>query len=374
MFAILSIGLGEVFVLAGCAGLVLLIGVVVVAVILTRRKKSDVQENDSDASRTGAHKRMTTRKWRYALLVLAYGFALSVFLILDLFGSVSVYLRFTAAYAAFWVLVGALLLHGSPPRRQVLILGIFAAAVFSVHFINWNSRKPFLRDFYRIEEDMTEAQVEQIMGKYIKEADLPSCLLSEATETAGLSPRNCVFYRHTDESRSNSDWGVVAFENSHVAQTEFLSGFFLSRRSTPPGADAAGGKLEQASYVFLQWKEGLRIMIWHDALESGEGSGSGSTADPIYRYHGYATSPGGPRFDWEVQTADGRTARFQINNTSYDLSDGRLFLITTGNGSTEVRQLQRDLSGVQPNRESIVAFAKSDPDVARFTGVTLDSR
>ncbi len=365
MSAIPSIGLGEVLVLAGCAGLPLLIGVIVVAVILAKRKKGNAPTNDSGVK---------TTKLRYALLAIVLLIAFSVFLILDLFGSVSVYLRFTAAYAAFWVLVGALLLQGSPLRRQALILGIFAIAVLVVPFINWNSRKPFLRDLYRIEEGMTEAQVQQIMGGYIKEADLPSCLLSEATETAGLSLQKCVFYRHTDESWGNSDWGVVAFENSQVAQTEFLPGFFLSRRSTPPGADAASGKLEQAGYVFLRWKEGLAIMIWHDALESGEGSGSGSTADPIYRYQGYAASPGGPRFEWEVQTADGRTARFQINHTSYDLADGALFLITTEDGQTEVRQLQRDLSGVQPNHESIVAFARSDPDVAKFTGVTPDSQ
>jgi hypothetical protein len=34
-------------------------------------------------------------------------------------------------------------------------------------------------------------------------------------------------------------------------------------RSTPPGADLAVGQVEQESYVFLHWKEGLRLMIWH---------------------------------------------------------------------------------------------------------------
>jgi hypothetical protein len=48
-----------------------------------------------------------------------------------------------------------------------------------------------------------------------------------------------------------------------------------------------------------------------------------------------------------VQTADGKTALFTIDNTSYDLADGALFLITTEDGQAEVQQLQRDLSGVQ---------------------------
>ena len=374
MSPISSIGIDEVLVLAGCAGLPLFIGVIAVAITLAKRRKTnDASANDSGANGTGADKRMTTGRLRHLLLAFAYLLAWGVFFIFDLFGSVSVYLRFTAAYAAFWVLVGALLLHDSSTRRRVLILGLFAIAILSMPFINWSSRKPFLRDLQRIEEGMTEAQVKQIMGKYIKEADLPSCLLSEATGTEGLSPGNCVFYRHTAASGSNSDWGVIAFENDRVARTEFR-GFSLSRRSTPPGASMAGGGLEQTSYVFLRWEEGLRIMIWYDALKSGEGSGSGSTADPIYRYHGYAESPDGRRFDWEVQTADGKTALFTIDNTTYDLADGALFLITTASGKTEVKQLQRNLSDVEPNRDSIVAFSKSDPDVARFTGVTPDSQ
>jgi len=115
-------------------------------------------------------------------------------------------------------------------------------------------------------------------------------------------------------------------------------------------------------------------MIWHDIPESYIGGGSGSTADPIYRYHGHAESPDGRCFDVDVRTLDGKTAQFKIDNTIYDLPDGALFLITTTSGKAEVKQLQRDLAGVQPDRDSIVAFANSDPDVAKFTGVTADSR
>ena len=373
MSPISSIGLAEVLILIGCAGVPLVVSVIAVAVILVTRRGSETQPSDPVANGTDQNEQATTPRLRYLLLAMLLLAAPGAFLILDLLGSVSVYLRFTAAYAAFWILVGALLLHGTPLHHRVLILGLFAVAVFSLSFVNWNSRKPFLRDFLRIEEGMTEAQVGQIVDRYIREIDLPSCLLSDETDPAGPATRRCVFYRHTDEGWGDSDWGVVAFESDRVARTEFF-GFSLSRRSTPPGPSAAGGVLGQASYAFLRWEEGLSIMIWSDALESGEGSGTGSTVDPIYRYHGWAVSRGGPRFDWEVQTADGRTARFEINDTSYDLSGGSLFLITIEDGQAEVRQLQRDLSGIQPDRESIIAFAQSDPDVAAFAGVETDSR
>ena len=372
MSPIPSIGLGEVLFLAGCAGLVLLIGVVVVAVIVKKRKKSDAPANDSGTSGNDEDEKATTTKTRlrYALLVIIFLIAFGIFLVLDLLFQVSVYLRFVTAYAAFWTLVGALLLHGNPLRRQVLILALFAVAVFSIHLINWNSRKPFLKDLYRVEQGMTEAQVEQIMGKYIMGTGWPASPVSEMTKPEELVPPNSVVYRHTNEGWGDSDWGVVTFEDNRVAQVDFL----MTPKSTPPGADLAGGKLEQTGYVFLGWKEGLRIMIWHDIPESYIGGGSGSTRDPVYRYHGYAESSEGRRFEVDVRTLDGKTAQFKIGDTIYDLSNGTLFLVTTIGGKTEVKQLQRDLSDVELNHESIVAFAQSDPDVARFAGVTSDSQ
>jgi hypothetical protein len=137
-------------------------------------------------------------------------------------------------------------------------------------------------------------------------------------------------------------------------------------RSTPPGPDVASGTFEGRSYVFMRWQEGLRLMIWHDIIDSVVSEGSGATDDPVYTYRGYATASDGAGFDWEVRTADGQTAQFMIDGTIYDLSEGRLFIVTTQGGVTRVSQLQRDLSGVQPNYDSIAAFAREDPDVSRF--------
>jgi hypothetical protein len=309
---------------------------------------------------------VTLTGWRYALLALLFVAAVGILVALDLLAAVSLYLRFVAVYTAFWVLIGGLLLRDTPVRLQLMLLVVFVAQVAAIHFVNWNSHKPFLRDFDRIAEGMTEAQVDGIMGRYAKETDLPPIPLAEGAEAV-----EAVVYRHTDESWGEADWGIVAFEGGRVAQ-KALFGSAFSKGPTPPGADAAAGTVGQASYVLLQWKEGLTVMIWHDFSASSRGSGS--TSDPIYRYKGYAESPGGHRFDWEVQTADGKTALFTIDGTRYDLAAGRLFIVTAQDGATLVRQLDRDLSSVQTNRESIVAFAKSDPDVAEFAGVTPDSQ
>ncbi|MFB0536398.1 MAG: hypothetical protein ACETWR_15600, partial [Anaerolineae bacterium] len=93
------------------AGLVLLIGTGVISIALRRRS---THSEDTDMNGDNGDKGAKTTKTRYALLALFFWIALSIFLVLDLGLSVSLYFRFVAIYTAFWVLVGALLLYGRP--------------------------------------------------------------------------------------------------------------------------------------------------------------------------------------------------------------------------------------------------------------------
>lgn len=136
-------------------------------------------------------------------------------------------------------------------------------------------------------------------------------------------------------------------------------------KSTPPGAAIVGGKVGRAGFTYLRWEQGLEIMIWHD-LDSSSNHGSGSTGDPVYHLSGYALSSDGRRVDWQAQTTDGTTAQFWIDGVSYDLASGALFIVTTRDGATKVKQFHRDLSGVQSDDNSCVDFARGDPDLARF--------
>lgn len=143
-----------------------------------------------------------------------------------------------------------------------------------------------------------------------------------------------------------------------------------ARRSTPPGPDVAAGVHRQASYIYMRWEEGLRIMIWHDIVDASMGRGVGAAGEERYQYGGVAKGSEGREFTWEVETEDGQTAEFRIGGARYDLADGRLFVVRTGPGEVEVEQLQRDLSDVQTNYESCVAFAESDVDLRAFLDET----
>jgi hypothetical protein len=136
--------------------------------------------------------------------------------------------------------------------------------------------------------------------------------------------------------------------------------------STPPGANKYLGTFEQGGYLFLRWQEGLELMIWHDVEGSSMAHSAGSTEDRIYAEQGSARSADGRSFEWEVQTADGETGQVRIDGSSYDISAGALFILTTSGRTTHVRKLDRDLSAVPLDHDGILAFAENDPDLAAF--------
>ena len=138
---------------------------------------------------------------------------------------VSVYPLFVAVYAALWCLVTLLLLWGAPARRTLAIVVLVAVVVFSVRFVNCNSRKPFLKDLFRIKEGMSAAEVDQIMGDYMTGGGAsmgsPRPRLDGQLAEQGATATGTISYRHTNEGWGNSDWGEVSFENGRVGNVLF---------------------------------------------------------------------------------------------------------------------------------------------------------
>lgn len=140
-----------------------------------------------------------------------------------------------------------------------------------------------------------------------------------------------------------------------------------SPKSTPPGANTIYGGVDEARYSYHYWEEGLAILFWHDFVRGEEGcTGSGSTEDPVYRLQCDVKSGDGRSFSWKVHTQDGVTADMWIEDQSYDLSQGNMFLVSAGDGGLQVEQFQRDFSKLEPSNDAISALAGNDPDVANF--------
>jgi len=137
-----------------------------------------------------------------------------------------------------------------------------------------------------------------------------------------------------------------------------------SARTTPPGPNAIAGAVGNTSYTLLAWDEGLRILIWTDLTGAWGSTGSGSTEDEVYREEGYAEAPDGQSFVYYLETRDGLTASFSIDDKPFDLEQGSLFLVVSSDGEIEVTQLDYDLSTLTPTNEGIEAFGQNMPAIA----------
>ena len=83
---------------------------------------------------------------------------------------------------AWWVYLPVLLIAGlallrpMPPQRQPAQLASFlaiAACLLALYFVEWTTRKPFLRDLARVRIGMTEAEVRQVMAGYMEGTGWP---------------------------------------------------------------------------------------------------------------------------------------------------------------------------------------------------------
>ncbi len=140
--------------------------------------------------------------------------------------------------------------------------------------------------------------------------------------------------------------------------------------SPPPGANKALGSVAQGGYLFLGWQEGLEVMIWHDLAGEVTADSAGFASGRLYIERGSARSADGRSLAWGVQTVDGTTGEVHLGGARYGLKAGNLFIVTTQGGTPAVRQLHRDLSAMPLDHEGILAFARSDPDLAAFVQET----
>jgi hypothetical protein len=177
---------------------------------------------------------------RVALLTIA-AIALGLFALCEigLAYPVAWWLYFSVAIAS-----AAALIRPVPVRNQYARIGGLVAVVAVaaiLYFVEWTTRKPFLRDLALVHVGMTEAEVRHIMGRYMEGTGwpaLPGSGFSNAPGTLNIvgsasqysttnSPdgqmviRNSLVFRHSNDGAFNSDWGIVSLSNGKVVRVDF---------------------------------------------------------------------------------------------------------------------------------------------------------
>ena len=117
--------------------------------------------------------------------------------------------------------------------------------------------------------------------------------------------------------------------------------------------------IDAVSIGFHVWSDpagwqGLALVVVSDAVGSGGAGGNG----------GHHASPDGRRVEWKFQTRDGKTGSATINDKTYDLAQGSLFLVSTTGADIRVLQLDRDLLKVK--KEDIQSLVLGDKDIPAF--------
>lgn len=102
-------------------------------------------------------------------------------------------------------------------------------------------------------------------------------------------------------------------------------------------------------------------------LLADECSGSSASARPG-RNSGELHAKDGREIPWSCRSRDGQSGRAIIDGVDFDLAEGCVFLVSTKDKKTTVRQLHRDIAGITHlNVEhAIDEWAKVDPEIREF--------
>jgi hypothetical protein len=151
-------------------------------------------------------------------------------------------------YAAAGLLIlagGVAVLLTDPSRKRIVTTTagclLVVAALATLHGVPWSSSKPFRQRLARVKAGMTESEVRQVMRGYTVGTGWPADPFGDGTPPANLAQtstgvsrpaiaslagelaiRDAVVFRHNNDARFNSDWGVVSFRDGRVISVEFM--------------------------------------------------------------------------------------------------------------------------------------------------------
>lgn len=126
-------------------------------------------------------------------------------------------------YAIALGTIAILASFGLAPRRHrwnlaatmhAIWVGCALLGLVTLHLVPWTTRKPFLAALDRVCIGMTYEEVEEIMSDYRQGTGWQ-------TPEGELRTPGMLVFRHSDDARFNSDWGMVTFVDGRVTKVAF---------------------------------------------------------------------------------------------------------------------------------------------------------
>lgn len=111
-------------------------------------------------------------------------------------------------------------------RRAVAVWAVGLSAVLALYVLPWHPRKQFVWDLYSIRPGMSVAEVEAVMGGYIKGAGRKwggdGGAAYPAGEAAGTATGTMTYRWNATDWEYDADWGQVEFAAGRVVGVRFL--------------------------------------------------------------------------------------------------------------------------------------------------------
>jgi hypothetical protein len=133
--------------------------------------------------------------------------------------------------------------------------------------------------------------------------------------------------------------------------------------------------IDFAAIDWGNWNDDLLFAVWVDRKQVGMSYGRsvvGTKTGPGRGEATYSVSCGQPDVRVECRSTDGTTGALTVNGQRYDLSQGRLFLVSIAGGAVRVKQLNRDgliaKAGPQDDPPECFVKLKDDQEVRTFFG------
>lgn len=144
-----------------------------------------------------------------------------IYAMFDVLAAVSLDIRFNLITLTLLLIVGALLLRKRSNQHRLWWALLAALVLFTISRIDWNTRKPFLRDLNSIQIGMSEGDVEAIMSDYMKVDRELANPPTQVPSPQDIFTPEILVYRHTNQSWGDSDWGIVTLEEGKVVEVDF---------------------------------------------------------------------------------------------------------------------------------------------------------
>jgi len=116
----------------------------------------------------------------------------------------------------------------------IAILTVPVLCTANNNFRFYDSRNTFLADLYRLKIGDSKDKVDEIMGKYLKGTNWPTSgkqitipgtkrekFEIDTSKTDQLTLKNCEVFRHSNEGKYDSDWGIICYKNNIVEYLDF---------------------------------------------------------------------------------------------------------------------------------------------------------